>query len=123
VFGEASVDLRWFAFDPFSFQQDGLPASAVSISRDQIVDAIVIAQMVVVCHEGVDLVSRSSGKNQRRPPSDTGMQIGYSARAKVNRFTELLMCKTELRSTTQGTPSLLISPSGFGISTRLTGRG
>jgi hypothetical protein len=35
-----------FAFDPFSFQQDRLPASQVSISRDQIVDALVIAQML-----------------------------------------------------------------------------
>ena len=44
-----------FAFDPFSFQQDGLPASEVSISWDQIVDALVIAQMVAVRDEGVDL--------------------------------------------------------------------
>jgi hypothetical protein len=35
-----------FAFAPFSFQQDGLPASQISISRDQIVDALVIAQML-----------------------------------------------------------------------------
>ena|ERR1700687_2827519 len=44
-----------FAFDPFSFQQDDPPASEVSISRDQIVDALVIAQTVVVRDEGVDL--------------------------------------------------------------------
>jgi hypothetical protein len=43
-----------FAFDPFSFQQSGLPASEVSISRDQIVDALMIAQMVVDHDEGVD---------------------------------------------------------------------
>jgi hypothetical protein len=35
-----------FVFDPFSVQQDGLPASQASISRDQIVDALVIAQML-----------------------------------------------------------------------------
>jgi hypothetical protein len=45
-----------FAFGPFSFQQDGLPASEVGINRHQIIDALVIAQMVVVRGEGVGTI-------------------------------------------------------------------
>jgi hypothetical protein len=41
-----------FAFDPFSFQQDGLPASEVSISRDQ----IVAREQSLVHHSGVGAV-------------------------------------------------------------------
>jgi hypothetical protein len=45
-----------FAFDPLSFQQDGLAASEVDVGRCEIIDALVIAAVVVVCHEGFDLV-------------------------------------------------------------------
>ena len=41
---QASV-LDGFAFDPFSFQQDGLTASEVDVGRRQIVDALVVAQV------------------------------------------------------------------------------
>ena len=44
---QASV-LDGFAFDPFSFQQDGLTASEVDVGRRQIVDALVVAQVIVV---------------------------------------------------------------------------
>jgi len=50
---QASV-LDGFAFDPFSFQQDGLTASEVDIGRRQIVDALVVAQVIVVGDEGFD---------------------------------------------------------------------
>jgi hypothetical protein len=43
------------SFDPFSFQQDGLGASEVDVSRGEIAQALVIAAMVVVVDEGVDL--------------------------------------------------------------------
>ena len=43
-----------FAFDPFSFQQDGLTASEVDVGRRQIVDALVVAQVIVVGDEGFD---------------------------------------------------------------------
>jgi hypothetical protein len=43
------------SFDPFSFQQDGLGASKVDVSRDEIAQALVIAAMVVVIDECVDL--------------------------------------------------------------------
>jgi len=42
------------SFDPFSFQQDGLGASEVDVSRGKIAQALVIAAMVVVVDEGVD---------------------------------------------------------------------
>ena len=35
---------------------DGLAASEVDVGRCEIVDALVIAAVVVVCHEGFDLV-------------------------------------------------------------------
>src|SRR5712671_1886810 len=43
------------SFDPFSFQQDGLGASKVDVSRCEITQALVIAAMVVVIDECVDL--------------------------------------------------------------------
>ena len=43
------------SFDPFSFQQDGLGASEVDVSRGEIAQALVIAAMVVVVDEPVDL--------------------------------------------------------------------
>ena len=43
-----------FAFDPFSFQQDGLAAPEVDVGRRQIVDALVVAQVIVVGDEVVN---------------------------------------------------------------------
>ena len=43
------------SFDPFSFQQDGLGASEVDVSRGKIAQALVIAAIVVVVDESVDL--------------------------------------------------------------------
>ena len=48
---QASV-LDSFAFDPFSFQQDDLTAPEVDIGRRQVVDALVVAQVIVVGDEG-----------------------------------------------------------------------
>ncbi len=47
--------LGGFPFDPFSFQQNGLPPAEVDISRGQIVEALMIAVVVVVDDEGLDL--------------------------------------------------------------------
>jgi hypothetical protein len=54
-----------FAFDPFSFQQDGLPASEVSISRDQ----IVAREQSLVHH---------SGSGRLAKPSPWGTSTSYS---------------------------------------------
>ena len=43
------------AFDPFSLQQDGLAAPEVDVGRREIVEALVIAAMIVVLDEGCDL--------------------------------------------------------------------
>ena len=43
------------SFDPFSFSQDGLAAPAVDIGGRKIVEALVVAVMVVVIDEGADL--------------------------------------------------------------------
>ena len=50
---QASV-LDGFAFDPFSFQQDGLTAAEVEVGRRQVVNALVVAQVIVVGDEGFD---------------------------------------------------------------------
>ena len=43
------------SFDPFAFEEDGLRPSEVDVSRGKIVEALVIAGMVVMRHEGGDL--------------------------------------------------------------------
>jgi hypothetical protein len=49
------------SFDPFSLFQDGLTPSEVDIGRGQIIDALVIAVVVVVIHEGFDAGLKISG--------------------------------------------------------------
>jgi hypothetical protein len=41
-------------FDPFSLQQNGLSSAEVDVGRREIVQALVIAAMIVVIDEGVD---------------------------------------------------------------------
>src|SRR4029077_9582080 len=43
------------SLDPFSFCQDGWTASEVDVGRGEIVDALVVAAVVVVVDEGGDL--------------------------------------------------------------------
>ena len=50
------------SFDLFSFQQDGLGASEVDVSRGKIAQALVIAAMVVVIDECVDLGLEVAGQ-------------------------------------------------------------
>ena len=50
------------ALDPFAFEEDGLSASEVDVSRGKIVEALVIAGMVVVRHEGGDLAFEIAGQ-------------------------------------------------------------
>ena len=50
------------AFDPFAFEEDGLSASEVDVNRGKIVEALVIAGMVVVHHEGGDLAFEIAGQ-------------------------------------------------------------
>jgi len=58
---QASV-LDGLAFDPFSFQEDGLAASEVDIGRRQIGDTLVVSQMVVVGDEVTDLGLEVAGQ-------------------------------------------------------------
>ena len=46
VAAKQAAVLDGFAFDPFSFQQDGLAAPEVDIGRGKIVDALVVAPVV-----------------------------------------------------------------------------
>ena len=43
------------AFDPFSFEQDGVASAEVDIGRRQVADGLVVTPVVVVIDEGVDL--------------------------------------------------------------------
>jgi hypothetical protein len=49
------------AFDPFSLQQDCLAAPEVDVGRGQIVDALVVAAIIVVGHKGLDLGFQIAG--------------------------------------------------------------
>ena len=50
------------AFNPFAFEEDGLSAPEVDVSWGKIVEALVIAGMVVVRHEGGDLAFEIAGQ-------------------------------------------------------------
>ena len=50
------------AFDPFSFQQDGLTTPEVDVGRRQVGDALVVSQMVVVGDEVADLDLEVAGQ-------------------------------------------------------------
>ena len=43
------------AFDPFSFLQNGRATPEVDIGRREVAQALVVAPMIVVLHEGADL--------------------------------------------------------------------
>jgi hypothetical protein len=57
-----ALDFDGVAFDPFYFQQDGLTAPEVDVSRCQVADALVVAEMVVVGDEVADLLLKITGK-------------------------------------------------------------
>ena len=50
------------SFDPFSLHEDFLAASKVDVGGREIAQALVIAAMIVVLDEGVDLGFQVTGK-------------------------------------------------------------
>ena len=50
------------SFDPFSLQQNGLSSAEVDVGRREIVQALVIAAMIVVIDEGVDPCFQVAGQ-------------------------------------------------------------
>ncbi len=50
------------SFDPFSCPQDGLTASEVDVGRREISQALVVAVVIVVLDEGLDLVLQITGQ-------------------------------------------------------------
>src|SRR5271165_6368792 len=50
------------AFDPFAFEEDVLNAPEVDVSRSEVVEALVIAGMVVVLDKGDDLAFEIAGQ-------------------------------------------------------------
>ena len=54
--------LQCFLFDPFSFQQDGLASSEVDIGGREVAEALVIALVIIVRDEGIDLRFEMAGQ-------------------------------------------------------------
>ncbi len=50
------------SFDPFSCPQDGLTASEVDIGRREIAQALVVAVVIVMLNECIDLVLQIAGQ-------------------------------------------------------------
>ena len=50
------------AFDPFSFQQDGLTTPEVDVGRREVADTLVVSEMVVVGDEVADLLLEIAGQ-------------------------------------------------------------
>ena len=50
------------SFDPFSFGQNGWPASQIDVGRGKIIDALVVAVVVVVIDKGGDLIFKIAGQ-------------------------------------------------------------
>ena len=63
------------AFDPFAFEEDGLGPPKVDVSRSEIAQALVIAGMVVMSHEGRDLRDdESAGCDRHARPGIGGLR-------------------------------------------------
>jgi hypothetical protein len=60
--GAASGGWRGLSFDPFSFCQDGVTPPSVDVGRGEIVDALVVAPVVVVSNEGGNLSLEITGQ-------------------------------------------------------------
>ena len=55
-------ELDGFSFDPFPFQQDGWAAPEVDISGREVIQAFVVAPVVVVLDEGAELGFEITGQ-------------------------------------------------------------
>ena len=81
------------AFDPFSFQQDGLTPPEVDISRRQIADALVAPQMVVVGDEITDFlleIAREVVVLEQAPVLELLMLVlGFAMRRRMQRHPAL----------------------------------
>jgi hypothetical protein len=50
------------SFDPFAFEEDALGASKIDVRRREIAQALVLAGIVVMSHEGRDLAFENAGQ-------------------------------------------------------------
>ena len=50
-----SSELDGVAFDPFALEQDGLAASEVDVGRCEVLQALVVAAVIVVLDEAIDV--------------------------------------------------------------------
>ena len=54
--------MEGLSFDPFSFQQDGVATAEVDVGWRQIADGLLVAVIVVVIDEGIDLGLEVAGE-------------------------------------------------------------
>ena len=54
--------LDGLAFDPFAFGEDGLTPAEVDVGRGEVIDALVIAAVIVVLDEGRHLPFEIAGQ-------------------------------------------------------------
>jgi len=50
-----SSEFDCVSFDPFTLEQDGLTASKVDVGRRQVLQAFVVAPVVIVLDEAIDV--------------------------------------------------------------------
>jgi hypothetical protein len=90
--------LDGLTFDPFSFQQDGLTAPEVDVGRGEIVDALVIAPVVVVRDECIDLSFEIAGHRLDKAGSKVGQKtrtfvLALLVRSTVDLFADHLFAR------------------------------
>ena len=56
-----SSSFNGLSFDPFALEQDGLAASKVDIGRRQVLKALMVASVIVVIDETIDVRSEIAG--------------------------------------------------------------
>lgn len=79
------------SFDALAFEQDGLPSAKIDIGRREIVDALVIAAVIVMLDEGLDVGLEIAGQiiilkqdlvfQRLMPALDFALRLGMAGRA------------------------------------------
>ena len=57
-----SSELDGLSFDPFALEEDGLTASEVDVGRRQVPQALMVASMIVVIDEAIDVGLEVAGQ-------------------------------------------------------------
>ena len=63
-------------FDPFPFDQNGLASPEVDVGGREVADALMVARVIVIGDEGLDLGFQIAGTNMLAP-SFTRFELGH----------------------------------------------